>query len=485
TAATQRFEADKFLDMLSRSFDPQVAYVDLLAALHKRLRLDPANNTTAASSPVDPGASNPNTMVETAGNCPNAPAKLGASITYTSENKILGSRAFYQCDAGYNGRSLFVQCMNGGVWSTPSGWEGCKPVDCGSSPPTIVNADISYTTTTFGSMATYTCQPGYKLDNPSANVTCLDTGYWDTATFSCDKVTLPQLHLTSLKKTFKKNIGVQQIHQLQQLASTLLGATRKSNSNRPPQTPKPIRALKTISSLRRLQSLNKPSRPPQWSPKTVNSIASQKPPQPFRVPPPIISNRIPTPIGPYSPQAMQAMAAAILGNPLMAALLKNMQGMPGFPNFPPTSPTPPPTTTPKPTVASRIQIGGFQLPSHLQSLLPNGLSSTQGMRPQDLMTLASVGLGAPNSAAAPRDISQLLSSMHPMSIFGHSMGIGGPPAGTTGAAGGPGAALPPDPEKMAEQREEMMMRAMMANAMKSMMQPRTATNGTAPAQTSN
>ncbi|KAI8785973.1 hypothetical protein BgiBS90_013331, partial [Biomphalaria glabrata] len=59
----------------------------------------------------------------------------------------------------------------------------------------------------------------------------------------------------------------------------------------------------------------------------------------------------------------------------------------------------------------------------------------------------------------------LLGSMNPMSLFGPAMGLGTPGAGAGGAPGNP-AAPPLEPEKVAEQREEMMLRAMMANAMK-------------------
>ncbi|XP_059141553.1 uncharacterized protein LOC131929399 isoform X5 [Physella acuta] len=385
--AAQRFQADKFLDMLGRSFDPQVAYVDLLSALHKRMRLDPPNNSSG--SPIDAGLSDPNTMAEAANNCPAAPAKTGASVTYTSDRRIVGSRAFYQCETGYEGRSLFVQCINGGQWSAPSGWEGCKPVDCGAPPPSVQFAEASFTATVYKSIALYTCQPGYKIDTPNANVSCLDTGYWDTPTFKCEKVSINQLDPSGLAALGALFGG---------------GGSAASNTNQ---------------------------------------------------------NQL-----------------------LMAAILKSMPGFPGMgPVIPPTT-TPATTTTQKPTGPS-FPMGGIQLPKHLMSLLPNGISSSHGMRPQDLLTLASAGLGSASGAAAPRDITQLLGSMNPMSMFSPGMGLGGPGAAGTGAAGA--GAVPPDPEKMAEQREEMMLRAMMANAMKSMMQPKVPVNGTAttPARNSN
>ncbi|XP_059141550.1 ubiquilin-like isoform X2 [Physella acuta] len=460
--AAQRFQADKFLDMLGRSFDPQVAYVDLLSALHKRMRLDPPNNSSG--SPIDAGLSDPNTMAEAANNCPAAPAKTGASVTYTSDRRIVGSRAFYQCETGYEGRSLFVQCINGGQWSAPSGWEGCKPVDCGAPPPSVQFAEASFTATVYKSIALYTCQPGYKIDTPNANVSCLDTGYWDTPTFKCEKVSINQLDpsgLAALGALFggggsaaSNTNQIQQIHQLQQLATTLLGGGttqlfRKAKHRATSSKGNVPEMLPALLSLRSILSSPKP---------TIS-----KPQYLF----PLHTNR-----------------DSINYQLLMAAILKSMPGFPGMgPVIPPTT-TPATTTTQKPTGPS-FPMGGIQLPKHLMSLLPNGISSSHGMRPQDLLTLASAGLGSASGAAAPRDITQLLGSMNPMSMFSPGMGLGGPGAAGTGAAGA--GAVPPDPEKMAEQREEMMLRAMMANAMKSMMQPKVPVNGTAttPARNSN
>ncbi|XP_055872799.1 uncharacterized protein LOC106052362 isoform X4 [Biomphalaria glabrata] len=397
---TQRFQAEKFLDMLSRSFDPNVAYMDLMSALNKRIK-ETANNSSGGGFSVDAG---PNSMVDSVPQCPLAPAHRGAAVSYTSENRAVGSRAFYQCEAGYEGRSLFIQCNNGGVWSVPTGWGGCKAVDCGTPPPSVLNADSAYTTTTFGSVVTYTCQAGYKADKPNPNVTCLDTGYWGTPTFTCQKANTPALRLPSLQKAFNKNLGVD------------------------------------MSNLAALNAL----------------------------------------FG-----GGGSAATSTNQNQMMAALLKSMPGFSGFPGMPsvPQVIETTTTTTPKPTIASRLP-NGFQLPSHLQSLLPNGISNTQGMKPQDLMTLASLGLGSGTAGAAPRDITSLLGSMNPMSIFGPAMGLGTPGAGAGGAPGNP-AAPPLEPEKVAEQREEMMLRAMMANAMKSMYQPAAQTNGTSTRPTSN
>ncbi|XP_055872797.1 uncharacterized protein LOC106052362 isoform X2 [Biomphalaria glabrata] len=465
---TQRFQAEKFLDMLSRSFDPNVAYMDLMSALNKRIK-ETANNSSGGGFSVDAG---PNSMVDSVPQCPLAPAHRGAAVSYTSENRAVGSRAFYQCEAGYEGRSLFIQCNNGGVWSVPTGWGGCKAVDCGTPPPSVLNADSAYTTTTFGSVVTYTCQAGYKADKPNPNVTCLDTGYWGTPTFTCQKANTPALRLPSLQKAFNKNLGVQHLFQLQELASTLIKA-------RQPEVKKP-RPLWPASAalLFRTKSLALPPRPPQI-PANQKNLATQQNVAMSRIL--TIPQNLALLKNLASPQRLpnfpnSQLAAAVQRNQMMAALLKSMPGFSGFPGMPsvPQVIETTTTTTPKPTIASRLP-NGFQLPSHLQSLLP---------KPQDLMTLASLGLGSGTAGAAPRDITSLLGSMNPMSIFGPAMGLGTPGAGAGGAPGNP-AAPPLEPEKVAEQREEMMLRAMMANAMKSMYQPAAQTNGTSTRPTSN
>ena len=115
----------------------------------------------------------------------------------------LGSMATYSCDPGYtlDGNASRI-CGSDGQWS------GSQPscsgewslltvkhkllspccicviaIDCGSlSAPS--NGQISITTTTFGSMTTYSCDPGYILDGNSSRI-CLSDGQWSGSQPSC------------------------------------------------------------------------------------------------------------------------------------------------------------------------------------------------------------------------------------------------------------------------------------------------------------
>ncbi len=51
-------------------------------------------------------------------------------------------------------------------------------VPCGD-PPTIPNGSRTFTVTTFGGTATYTCNTGYQLSG-SSTVTCQASGSWST-----------------------------------------------------------------------------------------------------------------------------------------------------------------------------------------------------------------------------------------------------------------------------------------------------------------
>ncbi|RUS69543.1 hypothetical protein EGW08_022694 [Elysia chlorotica] len=182
-----------------------------------------------------------------------------------------------------------------------------------------------------------------------------------------------------------------------------------------------------------------------------------------------------------SQQATPSMLGAGNNNNNNNDMLANLAKM-----FPQMMPSPPPTTTtPAPVVQNHNHnhnhnnngmAGGF-----------HGISNTQGINPTDLMALASAGLGSNNPAAAPRSINQLMGSMNPLQALlggsglaglGALGGLGGVPGAALGGPGGPGGAgMGADPEKAAEQREEMLTRAMMASAMKSMMAPRVAPGG--------
>lgn len=60
-------------------------------------------------------------------------------------------------------------------------------IDCGK-PPAILNGNVSFTTTIFSSIATYTCGLGYRL-NGSDKSFCTDKGTWTRPTPTCNSKT--------------------------------------------------------------------------------------------------------------------------------------------------------------------------------------------------------------------------------------------------------------------------------------------------------
>merc|ERR1719210_2946295 len=107
-------------------------------------------------------------------------------------------------------------------------------------------------------------------------------------------------------------------------------------------------------------------------------------------------------------------------------MMQAMGGMPGMPGMmaPPTTTPPPAPPPPEPEPQAPAGPGGFRLPGHLSKLLPNGIPSSSGITPADLMTLASAGLGSANPHAAPRDIMSIIGATSPMQLFGGMGGMG-------------------------------------------------------------
>jgi len=422
--------------MLKGSFG-DIALRELLPALESALNLAPRGTDTPAPVP------------ET---CGESPPQEGAMVTYTNKlNK--GSRAFYQCGPGYKGRSTFIQCkIVKGVlgWSSMQGWPGCTPVDCGAPVPTVNNANPTYTTTTYPSVVTYSCINGLATSDPSPNVTCLDTGVWDTPTFQCDqqaKAAASQIpggmDLSALSALFNGGGN---------------GGAAPTPSANPGTNQNPMMAAL-------MQALG-----------GAGGAGAAQP-------------SAPAPTG--MPAGMAAMMQQMMGGAgnsgggssggmpaNMMAMISQMMG-----GAAPTTTT----TTPAPPKQNSFGMpGGFQLPSHLQSLLPNGLPKTanQGVNPRDMMTLASAGLGLSNPNAGGGSLSGFLGAMNPMAAM---MGLPGMGAmGGLGAGGGaPGGGpmkgpngVPLDPEQARERREDMMMQMMMQSAMSNMMRPQPGGNGT-------
>jgi hypothetical protein len=97
----------------------------------------------------------------------------------------VGGVATYTCDPGYGTPTLASrQCQGDGTWSGSEPL--CKPVDCGP-PPSVANTKVDAPSTTYNATAKYTCDTG---TSPSAStvLTCQSTGRWTAVTFVCDPV---------------------------------------------------------------------------------------------------------------------------------------------------------------------------------------------------------------------------------------------------------------------------------------------------------
>jgi hypothetical protein len=97
----------------------------------------------------------------------------GSVVAATTTNT---SRANYMCDSGYTlSGSSTRTCQSDQMWSgsVPS----CLPNDCGA-PGAIAFGMVSYSATSFGSSAIYSCTTNYTISGGSASVTCQANGQW-------------------------------------------------------------------------------------------------------------------------------------------------------------------------------------------------------------------------------------------------------------------------------------------------------------------
>ena len=63
-------------------------------------------------------------------------------------------------------------------------------VDCGNPDDPDPNGNVSFDSTTLGSTATYSCDPGYLLDvsqGGSVVVTCLASSNWSDTAPACER----------------------------------------------------------------------------------------------------------------------------------------------------------------------------------------------------------------------------------------------------------------------------------------------------------
>ncbi|XP_052242137.1 sushi, von Willebrand factor type A, EGF and pentraxin domain-containing protein 1-like isoform X2 [Dreissena polymorpha] len=109
------------------------------------------------------------------------PAML-ANGDRTYLNTTVNSTTEYICNTGYDliGKGN-INCNETGTWSILEA--NCTLIDC-NSPPVLTNGFATVSTTTYNSIAIYTCSSGYDLHGPYS-IACLATGDWDKLDAKC------------------------------------------------------------------------------------------------------------------------------------------------------------------------------------------------------------------------------------------------------------------------------------------------------------
>ena len=119
-----------------------------------------------------------------AADCPAPPTISNGAPTTTGTT--FGSTATYACNPGYNLSGTAVHtCQADRTWSgtLPT----CTVVDCGTPPGPGYPGSVSASATTYSSTATYTCSPGYSVTGAKTR-TCQATGTWSGTTPGCAPV---------------------------------------------------------------------------------------------------------------------------------------------------------------------------------------------------------------------------------------------------------------------------------------------------------
>ena len=111
-------------------------------------------------------------------------------------SSLPGSAAEYRCNIGY---TLFgnakISCLSDGDWEKPP---ICAPVTC-PTPMPLPHGRVTYTSLTYGSSLSYTCDFGYSLldirGSPfNGGTVCREDGTWSTNSFPiCQEINCPQL----------------------------------------------------------------------------------------------------------------------------------------------------------------------------------------------------------------------------------------------------------------------------------------------------
>ncbi|CAH1797762.1 unnamed protein product [Owenia fusiformis] len=124
--------------------------------------------------------------------CEPLEAPGNGSLQLINGESSIGTVAIYSCEEGYvlNGNATRV-CLPldsqrkviGAEWSDDE--PTCNPVDCGIPTRTSDFLNITYTTTTFGSNATFSCPACGRRLLEGDPITCLPSGEWSCSAARC------------------------------------------------------------------------------------------------------------------------------------------------------------------------------------------------------------------------------------------------------------------------------------------------------------
>ncbi|RUS85787.1 hypothetical protein EGW08_006416, partial [Elysia chlorotica] len=113
--------------------------------------------------------------------CGSAPYIMNSSRTYSSTTA--GSVAAYTCDVGFDGGSFSATCSSDGTWQFTTTY-GCSPVQCGAVPA-VENSDSARVSGMFyGDVVIYQCLEGYIHTGPSLK-TCESNRQWSADVVEC------------------------------------------------------------------------------------------------------------------------------------------------------------------------------------------------------------------------------------------------------------------------------------------------------------
>ncbi|XP_060573654.1 sushi, von Willebrand factor type A, EGF and pentraxin domain-containing protein 1-like [Ruditapes philippinarum] len=134
--------------------------------------------------------------------CGSSLSVSNGNVTFTTTT--YGSSASLVCDTGYETTKATLNCLDTGSWETST----CTIKDCGSSL-SVSNGNVTFTTTTYGSNASLVCDTGYETTK--ATLTCLDTGSWETSTctiIDCGNSSISNGILTYSTTTYQSSATV-------------------------------------------------------------------------------------------------------------------------------------------------------------------------------------------------------------------------------------------------------------------------------------